>query len=111
MQVRLYLQVKYELFHYAKISILDQFDKYSLNQVDYLGQPYDYYSVMHYEPRTFSKNGQETIRPIASAREKGITLQHRNQFSEIDINELNIIANCPKGGKKQLLSVEFIVAK
>uniref|UniRef100_A0A914X8T1 Metalloendopeptidase n=1 Tax=Plectus sambesii TaxID=2011161 RepID=A0A914X8T1_9BILA len=76
----------------------DQFEKYSLNQVDYLGQPYDYYSIMHYGPRTFSKNGQDTIRPVASARAQGITLGNRNVFSAIDIKELNLIAQCSGSG-------------
>ena len=77
--------------------ILDQFEKYTLNQIDYLGQPYDYLSIMHYAPTTFSKNGQETIRPVAAARADGAKLAHRNDFSPIDRNELNAIAQCIDG--------------
>ena len=38
------------------------FNKYSASQIDSLGTPYDYNSVMHYE-RTAFGYGRETIRP------------------------------------------------
>jgi len=86
------------LYENIENGFADQFAKYTLREVDYFGQPYDYYSIMHYGPRTFSKNGKETIRPIASARAKGVTLGLRNQFSNIDVNELNLIAQCARAG-------------
>uniref|UniRef100_A0A914URD6 Metalloendopeptidase n=1 Tax=Plectus sambesii TaxID=2011161 RepID=A0A914URD6_9BILA len=74
---------------------LHDFNKYGLDFIDHLGQPYDYYSIMHYEGTAFTKSGAETIRPVASARAKGIKLERRTEMSPIDIKKLNIMAGCP----------------
>uniref|UniRef100_A0A914XQD7 Metalloendopeptidase n=1 Tax=Plectus sambesii TaxID=2011161 RepID=A0A914XQD7_9BILA len=71
------------------------FEKYGLNFIDHLGQPYDYYSIMHYAGTLFAKRGTETLRPVASARAKGIKLERRRVMSAIDIKKLNIIGGCP----------------
>ncbi|MFH4983157.1 hypothetical protein AB6A40_009866 [Gnathostoma spinigerum] len=39
-----------------------QFEKYKQNVLNYLGEPYDYSSIMHYGPYAFSANGHRTIR-------------------------------------------------
>lgn len=39
----------------------DQFEKYGLNVLDHLDEPYDYSSIMHYGPYAFSDNGKRTI--------------------------------------------------
>lgn len=42
---------------------------------------YDYQSIMHYGPYTFSKNGQKTIVPLID----GVEIGQRKQLSEMDI--------------------------
>lgn len=72
-------------------SLRDQFDKYSLNMIDYLGTKYDYGSVMHYGPLAFSKNGKPTIEP----KQKGITIGQRIGFSPMDLYKVNRLYSCP----------------
>uniref|UniRef100_A0A914XQ90 Metalloendopeptidase n=1 Tax=Plectus sambesii TaxID=2011161 RepID=A0A914XQ90_9BILA len=76
-----------------------QFNKYDLNKISHLGQPYDYKSLMHYEPTAFSKSGAETVRPVASARARGIKIENSGEMSPIDIKKLNIMGGCPNFGR------------
>ena len=39
------------------------FKKYNSFEIDSRGEHYDYYSIMHYGPMFFSKNGLVTIEP------------------------------------------------
>uniref|UniRef100_A0A914XMU1 Metalloendopeptidase n=1 Tax=Plectus sambesii TaxID=2011161 RepID=A0A914XMU1_9BILA len=71
------------------------FDKYNLDLIDHLGQPYDYNSIMHYGNTAFSKSGAETIRPVASARAIGVQFDSNGDMSFIDIKKLNIMGGCP----------------
>ena len=60
---------------------------------DYLGFPYDYNSIMHYDSYAFSNNGQPTI----VAKQSGITLTHtsvKNGISDIDVGEIRKRYNC-----------------
>jgi hypothetical protein len=45
------------------------FDKFPTSQIDSLGTPYDYNSVMHYARTAFSTNGRDTI----VARKSGVS--------------------------------------
>uniref|UniRef100_A0A914V707 Metalloendopeptidase n=1 Tax=Plectus sambesii TaxID=2011161 RepID=A0A914V707_9BILA len=74
---------------------LHNFNKYDLNKIDHLGQPYDYYSIMHYQGTAFARSGTVSIRPVASAVGMGIKLERRREMSPIDIKKLNIMAGCP----------------
>ncbi len=69
--------------------------------VDSLGQPYDYYSRMHYAAKYFSKNGLETLR----AKQPGIKLDRTDELSAIDIRKLNIMGNCGGEFCKRILYI------
>jgi hypothetical protein len=60
---------------------------------DYLGFPYDYYSILHYDNNAFSTNGQPTI----VAKQAGVTLLHSSKKSTItdtDVGEIRKRYNC-----------------
>ncbi len=64
------------------------FDKY--DYIDLLGLPYDFKSVMHYSPDSFTKNGLPTI----VALQPNVTLGQRFDLSEIDIAEIQRYYGC-----------------
>ncbi|XP_071502855.1 zinc metalloproteinase nas-6-like [Diadema antillarum] len=66
------------------------FDKYDLTRINHLGTSYDYFSVMHYHMTAFSANGQPTI----VARDQRVRLDYRSDFSNVDIDEINILYEC-----------------
>ena len=68
------------------------FDKYEQTYIDHLGTPYDLFSVMHYHMTAFSSNGQPTI----VARDQRFQLDYRSDFSDNDINKINIYYECGK---------------
>ena len=66
------------------------FDKYSADEVDPHGVPYDYGSIMHYPPRGFAIDPDvDTI--IAPP---GVTIGQRARMSERDIAKVNNMYNC-----------------
>ncbi|XP_020915721.1 low choriolytic enzyme [Exaiptasia diaphana] len=69
------------------------FNKMTVSQIDSLGTPYDYASVMHYD-RTAFGSGRETIRP----KKAGVTLGNRRGPTGIDIRQMNLLYKCGGGG-------------
>uniref|UniRef100_A0AC35TH73 Metalloendopeptidase n=1 Tax=Rhabditophanes sp. KR3021 TaxID=114890 RepID=A0AC35TH73_9BILA len=69
----------------------DQFEKYGINVIDHLNEPYDYASIMHYGPYAFSANGKKTITPSQNGADK---MGQRVQFSEIDLRKINKLYDC-----------------
>ncbi|KAJ7392163.1 hypothetical protein OS493_013535 [Desmophyllum pertusum] len=67
------------------------FDKYSNRKIDSLGVLYDYYSVMHYGAKAFSKNGQPTI----VARQPSVKTFGNIHLSVLDIKQANLLYKCP----------------
>lgn len=69
----------------------DQFEKYNLNVIDHLNEPYDYSSIMHYGPYAFSGSGKKTIIPRKNGAEK---MGQRVAFSEGDVRKINKLYQC-----------------
>uniref|UniRef100_A0A1A9UT71 Metalloendopeptidase n=1 Tax=Glossina austeni TaxID=7395 RepID=A0A1A9UT71_GLOAU len=73
---------------------LHNFNKYNETQVNDFDQEYDYGSVLHYGPKAFSINGEDTIIPLY-ANEAAGSMGQRLRMSEKDINKLNLMYRCP----------------
>lgn len=56
--------------------------------------PYDYYSIMHYGPYYFSKNGRPTILPVEE--DKFSIIGQRNDMSPGDVIRLVRMYECPE---------------
>ncbi|PAV55908.1 hypothetical protein WR25_13368 [Diploscapter pachys] len=69
----------------------DQFEKYNLNVIDHLNEPYDYASIMHYGPYAFSGSGKKTIIPRKGGAEK---MGQRIAFSDGDLRKINRLYTC-----------------
>lgn len=61
------------------------FSKHVIDGLDI--NEYDYDSIMHYNAKAFSKNGEDTIIPLVSGKQIG----QRVQLSQNDIKTLNIL--------------------
>ncbi|KAG8192042.1 hypothetical protein JTE90_025308 [Oedothorax gibbosus] len=68
------------------------FLKYNLDVVQFLGEGYDYSSLMHYGDRYFSKNEMPTIVPKRPVGKYGIG--QKIGFSRTDIRKINKLYNC-----------------
>ena len=73
---------------------------------DNQGTKYDYKSIMHYGPKSFSKNGQDTITNI---KNNGITIGQRDGLSKTDIQSINEVYSEDEeggggGGEKPIIT-------
>lgn len=72
------------------------FNKLTEEDVNSLGQPYDYDSIMHYAKNTFSKGTYlETILPIDVPGKKRPEIGQRIRLSEGDVAQANLLYKCP----------------
>lgn len=64
----------------------------SLQEADYFGETYDYYSIMHYGSTEFSKNGKNTIVALTP----GMTeiIGQVDNFSAADLRKINKMYGC-----------------
>uniref|UniRef100_A0A0A1XPB1 Metalloendopeptidase n=1 Tax=Zeugodacus cucurbitae TaxID=28588 RepID=A0A0A1XPB1_ZEUCU len=76
------------------------FNKLTPEEVDSLGLPYDYDSIMHYARNTFSKGTYlDTILPIEVKGKKRPEIGQRLRLSAGDIAQANLLYKCPKCGR------------
>ncbi|KAJ6633667.1 Dorsal-ventral patterning protein tolloid, partial [Pseudolycoriella hygida] len=76
------------------------FNKLTSDDVNSLGLPYDYDSIMHYARNTFSKGTYlDTILPVDVKGKKRPEIGQRLKLSEGDIAQANLLYKCPKCGK------------
>ncbi|KAL2720343.1 bone morphogenetic protein 1 [Vespula squamosa] len=76
------------------------FNKLTDEEVNSLGLPYDYDSIMHYAKNTFSKGIYlDTILPIENHGKKRPEIGQRIRLSEGDIAQTNLLYKCYKCGR------------
>lgn len=72
------------------------FNKLTEDDVNSLGQAYDYDSIMHYAKNTFSKGTYlETILPVDITGRKRPEIGQRIRLSEGDVAQANLLYKCP----------------
>ncbi|KAG7190872.1 hypothetical protein KM043_006933 [Ampulex compressa] len=76
------------------------FNKLTEEEVNSLGLPYDYDSIMHYAKNTFSKGTYlDTILPMENHGKKRPEIGQRIRLSEGDIAQTNLLYKCHKCGR------------
>lgn len=68
------------------------FQKYTQQQIDHLGESYDYFSLLHYTNYAFTKNTKETITPLQPVDLKHSSL--KNAPTTTDISKINKLYDC-----------------
>jgi hypothetical protein len=72
------------------------FNKQPSNNIDSLGTPYDYSSMMHYGSTAFGISRRQTIQTIDGSKQR--LIGQRNGFSSIDIQQLKLMYRCSNSG-------------
>lgn len=85
-----YVKILYENIETGREN---NFDKLRANEIQHLGEPYDYGSIMHYRSKAFSKNGQPTILTLKQGA--GDNIGQRSKLSDNDIRQINKLYKCP----------------
>ena len=70
----------------------NNFDKFGHGEIQDLGEPYDYGSILHYGPNSFSRNGRSTIVGLKTGADK---MGQRSVLSANDIRQINKLYKCP----------------
>jgi len=73
--------------------------------VNSLGSPYDFNSIMHYPPVSFSTNRLPTIVPVIPLA-NWETMGQRSKLSERDVEQLRLLYQCKSGPRMGDISVD-----
>lgn len=77
---------------------IHNFGKMDRTEIDSLGSPYDFYSIMHYSPNTFSRSYyKDTIKPKHRVEIES-EIGQRERLSKQDIKQANLLYRCPANG-------------
>ncbi|EDO48473.1 predicted protein, partial [Nematostella vectensis] len=68
----------------------DDKPKFTRNNMDTFGLAYDYQSLMHFEEKAFSKNGQPTVVPKSA----GVKIGQREKPSQLDVQRISQMYKC-----------------
>ena len=71
----------------------ENFNSYSNKDVDTLSEPYDFNSILHYNNKAFSKNGQDTIQALNNP---DLKFGHAKQLSPGDIRKIRKLYKCDR---------------
>ncbi len=82
-------------FNHIETTQRHNFEKSKAGSITTHGTPYDLNSILHYGPKSFSKNGKDTITAIKG---DASNLGQRNGFSPIDRVEVGKHYGCNKNG-------------
>jgi len=83
------------LFSIFAIGKLGNFKKYKSDELDLLGQPYNYNSIMHYGANVFAKDpNKPTLTPLRH----GAKIGQRKKLSLRDIKEIQLLYGCIQSG-------------
>lgn len=88
-----YLKVKYENI---KPTERNNFNKYTVGEVDNLHATFDFMSVLLYRNDAFTNNGEDTLEALANPQ---LEFGQRIKFSVGDVKEINRLYNCKKEQK------------
>ena len=71
-------------------------DKMPRKVMDSMNYEYDYFSIMHYGTKFFSKNSKATIKIRKRGRRIGAEIGQRKGLSSIDVAQVHAMYNCNK---------------
>ena len=69
------------------------FNSYSPMDVDTLSKPYDFDSILHYDNKAFSKNGQDTIQALNDSNRR---FGHAKSLSSGDVRQIRKLYKCDR---------------
>ncbi len=74
----------------------NNFKPYSSKDIDTLGAPYDYGSIMHYSNNTFAVNRSKPTIVSKFPLPPGVVMGQRERLSDIDIIKIKRLYRCSK---------------